>query len=86
MRPVELIISNVTHDIAEKLARFPAALSEISTPDTIMEALARDILSNIASDARLDVVMKAIAAAGGPGDAGELSARFKAVQDMHRTK
>lgn len=86
MRPVELITTNCMHGIAEKVSLLPAKIVEAATLDTIMEAVARDILLNIANQARLDVVLKAIAAAGGPSDAGELAARFKAVQDMHRQK
>lgn len=86
MRPVELITTNCMHGIAEKVARLPRTIVDAATPETIVEAVARDILLNIANQARLDIVMKAIAAAGGPSDAGELAARFKAVQDMHRTK
>lgn len=85
MRPVELIVSNVLHDVAERASKLPKALVDAASPGVLEEAVARDILCKIAHDGRIDLVLKAIAAAGGPGDAGEISARFKAVRDMHKT-
>lgn len=83
MRPVELIVTNCLHEIAETATKLPKALLDASGPGAVEEAVARNILCKIAHDGRLDLVLKAIAAAGGPADAGELAARFKAVQEMH---
>lgn len=83
MRPVELIISNCLHSIAEKASKLPKALIDAAGQGALEEAVARDILCSIAHDGRLDLVLKAIAAAGGPSDAGEIAARFKAVREMH---
>lgn len=83
MRPVELIVTNCMHEIAEKIAALPKALVESASPGVIEEATAREILCNIAHHGRLDLVLKAIAAAGGPATAGELASRLKAVQEMH---
>ncbi len=85
MRPIELIVQNVLHDLAAETAKLPKAILEAASPGTLEEAIARGILCKISHDGRLDLVLKAIAAAGGPADAGELSARFKAVQEMHKT-
>lgn len=84
MRPIELIVTNALHGMADVTTKLPKALIDAATPGTVEEAVARDIRCKIAHEARLDLVMKAIAAAGGPKDAGEISARFKAVQEMHR--
>lgn len=86
MRPVELIVTNCLHETAERAMKLPKALIEAAGPGALEEAVARDILCRIAHDGRLDLVLKAIAAAGGPGDAGEIAARFKAVQEMHQQK
>lgn len=84
MLPTELIVANVLHRIAERTAQLaPMFRSAGVKENQILEVTARDILCHIASEARLDLVLKAIAAAGGPADAGELSARFKAVQEIH---
>lgn len=83
MRPVELIVTNCLHDIAEKVKQLPKAILDASGHGALEEAVARDILCRIAHDGRLDLVLKAIAAAGSPSDAGEIAARFKAVQEMH---
>lgn len=87
MLPTELIIANVLHKIAGNAVRVDKLMTSMGvTESQIMEAVARDILAHIANQARLDLVLKAIAAAGGPADAGELSARFKAVQEMHKSE
>lgn len=83
MRPVELIVSNVLHEIAERAVKVPKPLLDAASPGVIEEAVAREVLCRIAHDGRLDLVLKAIAAAGSPSDAGEIAARFKAVQEMH---
>lgn len=84
MLPVELIVANVLHRIGSRAIKLDTLFRNAGVKETeIHEAVARDILAHIANQARLDLVLKAIAAAGGPADAGELSARFKAVQEMH---
>ncbi len=86
MLPVELIVANVLHRIGSRAIKLDTLFRNAGVKETeIHEAVARDILAHIANQARLDLVLKAIAAAGGPADAGELSARFKAVQEMHKS-
>lgn len=86
MMPVELIVANVLHRIGSRASKLENVFRNAGVKDSeIHEAVARDILTHIANEARLDLVLKAIAAAGGPADAGELSARFKAVQEMHKS-
>ena len=87
MLPVDLIIANTLHKIAaNSLAMKPLFEAAGIKEDQILETVARDILANIANSGKLDLVLKAIGAAGGPGDAGEIASRFKAVQDMHTQK
>lgn len=84
MLPTELIVANVLHRIAERAVKLGPMFRAAGVGEQqILEVTARDILCNIANEARLDVVLKAIAAAGGPSDAGEIAARFRAVQEMH---
>lgn len=85
MKPTELIVANAMHEIAERVAKLPRVLIDAAPSSMIEEAVARDILCQISHHGRLDLVLKAIAAAGGP-PAGEIASRFKAVQDMHTQK
>lgn len=62
------------------------ALRRAGASDDDIGKLRHDVMKAVsANDGRIDLVLKAIAAAGGPGDAGEISARFKAVRDMHKS-
>lgn len=84
MLPVDLIVANVMHRIASNIWHHEIAIrANRVTPQMIGEAVARDILLNVANQARIDLVIKAVAAAGGPADMDEISARFRAVQDYH---
>lgn len=81
MRPVELIVVNTMYDVAEKLHALPEQARGQFDDHVVSESLARDILLRIAQSARPEVVLKALAACGAPGDRAEILAQFQVVKE-----
>lgn len=85
MKPVELIVTNTLYEALDKMHQLP---TEIRTPITDAlcsmdgaEHVARTILAEIAHNASVSVVFKAIAAVGGPTTKTEIVQRITAVRD-----
>ncbi len=86
MRPVELIVVNTMYDVAEKMHSLPDNLRGQFDDKLVAESLARDILLRIAQGTRPDVVPKALAACGAPGDRSEILAQFQVVKEQSSRK
>lgn len=84
--PVDLVIANALHQAADTIERMPGFLRTAAQTDTerLHDALARDLLRKIAETARLDVVLVALAAAGGPATLAEVAQRWQATLDSRK--
>jgi len=89
-KPVELIVINVLHDILEKVDATPVPapikgqiLDELFQPFG-NEVVARTILERLAVQASINVVLKALAAAGAPSALPEIRERLIATRDSRK--
>ncbi len=80
-KPVELLITNTLHEVAERSADQPIALDLLSNHAEGCACLARTVLRDLADEARPEVLAKMLAAVGVTGGLTELNQRFKAVLD-----
>lgn len=88
MKPVDLIVSTIIHANAGRLESLPegvreAALAKCSLQDVAVE-IGRKLLCEIAYEAPLPAVMKALEAAGAPATIEEIAQRFAAAREQHR--
>ena len=93
MKPVDLIVANVMHEVADELRRVQAIVDDLTKKagmiqsvqppfDQIYRDVARSLLCNISHDADLSVVFSALAACKAPATAEMISEGLQAVQDM----
>ena len=85
--PIELIIANQLHRVAERhqalVSVVPDAMVALNADPNLGEALARDLLMNIAKDAPWHVVAACLAITDAP-DKPELLQRDRAAIDRMR--
>lgn len=88
--PIDLIVTNCLHEVAEKIEVAPPALKamlkrkldEAAVP--MAETVARKLLCDISHDATLPNVLKALAVVKAPFDLNEIMQRLTAVRDARR--
>lgn len=81
-KPVDLIVANELHRVAEAIERMPEPLrTSILADQTLYPTMARGLLCNIAHDARIEVVERLLEAVGVCGGLDGLAQRFSAVRD-----
>jgi hypothetical protein len=89
-KPVELIVINALHDLLEKIDAMPlpdaakAKLTAALFEPFGNEVTARNVLGNIAAHASINVVLKALAAAGAPSALPEIRERLIATRDSRK--
>jgi hypothetical protein len=87
-KPVDLIVANVLHEAAarrERLPDFALKLIEARRRERD-EALARDILVNLADQGSPATVVALLAAAAGLASLDEVGRRYDAVCEQRRTE
>ena len=88
MKPVELIISNRTHDVASRFERISederAQAREQMASDQFNEQLARQLLCDISHSAGMPRVWAALQAAAGIASIDSIKARVTAAHDAQR--
>ena len=88
--PIDLIVTNCLHDVAEKIEAAPPSLKALLKRKLdeggvpMSETLARKLLCDIAHDAALAHVLKALAVVKAPNDLDELLQRLTSVRDARR--
>lgn len=87
MKPVELVIQNTLHEVASRIEIVPRpARDDFVTRGDVGDQVARLLLCRLAHDAALPVVLKALAAIGGPATANETAQRLRAVLDQRHAQ
>lgn len=86
-KPIELIAANCFHRVSSHFAAIPKEILEAAKkqqpekPDPVVEGSARSLLSDIADQAGLPLVLELLKAAGLPCTADEIKGRIQAALD-----
>jgi hypothetical protein len=88
-KPVELIVSNVTYEILEKMGEVERLLQATGNkrqikPCDVADGYARGLLCQIAHLGAMHVVLKALEALGAPSSESEIWARLEAAKEQQR--
>jgi hypothetical protein len=87
-RPVELIITERMHNAAQRVEQAAgqdaAGTADAIAKPTFAEALARQLLCDVAHKASVPRVLEALAAIGGPSTPAEVMARLDAAREAQR--
>lgn len=88
MKPIELIVANRVHVLAYAVERFsPENRAEYAVPERrrlALEDQLRHVLCDLAHEASLAAVCRALAAVGAPATCEELSMRIEAAREIQR--
>lgn len=88
-KPIELIASNVTYDILEKMGELEKFIQatgqkrEIKACD-VADGYARSLLCQISHLGAMPIVLKALEAIGAPSSESEIWARLEAAKEQQR--
>lgn len=80
-KPIDLIVANELHRIAEAIEKMPPVLRAGSTTADFKAEVARQVLCKVAHEASLAAVVKALETIGVCGGVDGLAQRFAAVQE-----
>ncbi len=88
-KPIELITSNVTYDILEKMNAVEALIDQLPgkravKPCDVADGFARSLLCQIAHLGAMHAVLKALEALGAPSSEDEIWARLEAAKEQQR--